>query len=248
MRFSKDWETYILSIDTDKKGPISIRWNDVDNMAKLSTMQSGLFGIDREFSKQAFYELFPNFYKNLWKITEILGGFELPEDAVIIDIGSGIGVMDLLLSQYLPKSKFYLVDKNEMNLVSNVFYSTNYFFYNSWEPVLNCIETTNIDPKRFKLNNPEDDWPEQVDCISSYFSWCMHYPKETYWNRVKETLKPGGKLILDIRNLSDRNVIEEISDEIKSYPRTFEFKNTVAKWIDNAGTDILGHRCVWTRP
>jgi hypothetical protein len=74
----------------------------------------------------------------------------------------------------------------------------------------------------------------------------MHYPKEKYWSKVKNTLKPGGKLIVDVRKLKDRNTVEEISDELKCIPKKHEFKNTIVDWIDNNEDETLGYRCVWT--
>jgi phosphopantetheinyl transferase len=75
----------------------------------------------------------------------------------------------------------------------------------------------------------------------------MHYPKDVYWDRIKQRLKPNGKLIVDIRKLKDKNIVEEISDEFKSNPKMHRYEHTVVKWIDDNQDDTLGYRCVWTR-
>jgi len=75
----------------------------------------------------------------------------------------------------------------------------------------------------------------------------MHYPKEIYWDKVNLILKPGGKLILDVRKLKDRDTVAEISDSFKCKPKMHEFKNTIVPWIDNNQDDVLGYRCVWTK-
>lgn len=245
-KFNQHWNTYNLQVDTDK-GPISLWWDDVETLAKYTTLQSGLFGVDRPFSKQVFFEIFPKFYQSMWNITHRLGGFDLPDNPTIIDIGSGVGIIDLLLAEYLPTAKIFLLDKEELNNQPGVYYTENYFYYNSWTPTLDCITRTPKLNNRINIMSPEDQWPESVDCVTSYFSWCMHYPKETYWNKVVSVLKPGGKLILDVRKLKDRDTVEEISDQLKCVPKKHEFRNTIVQWIDNNEDDVLGYRCVWTK-
>ncbi len=43
------------------------------------------------------------------------------------------------------------------------------------------------------------DLPQQVDLVISLISWGFHYPVATYLDRTHELLKPGGRLILDVR-------------------------------------------------
>ena len=245
-KFSNDWNFYELTINSNR-GPLDLKWTDVEELAKYTTLQSGLFGQNRPFSKQVFFEVFPKFYQNLWSLTESLGGFDLPDSAVIVDIGSGIGIMDLLLAKFLKDPKIFLVDRQELNNKPGVYFSENYFFYNSWVPTIDCLESTPGIKEKITMLDPQDEWTEEVDCVTSYFSWCMHYPKDVYWDRIKQRLKPNGKLIVDIRKLKDKNIVEEISDEFKSNPKMHRYENTVVKWIDDNQDDTLGYRCVWTR-
>jgi SAM-dependent methyltransferase len=243
-KFNQDWNKYHLSIDN-----IDLYWSDVDELSYYATLQSGQFGQkDKLFSKQTFFEEFPKFYQKMWDLNSYLSVYnDLSDNAKILDIGSGIAVIDLLIAKKYPNSKIFLLDKGkeDVELKQNVFYSNDYFFYNSWDPVIDCINNSNI--TNTEILNITDEWPNDLDLITSYFSWCMHYPKETYWKLVKEKLKPNGKLVIDVRNLKDRNVIEEISEEFCSKPKKFEFKNTIPEWIDNYSSDTLGWRCVWER-
>jgi len=109
--FIEDWQKYSLSVNTDR-GVLNVKWNNADNLAKWSNMQAGLYLQDKN-SLQTFYEHFPRWYQMFWDARFNQGLFNLPDDAVIIDIGSGIAVIDLLLSSYLPNSKFYLVDREK---------------------------------------------------------------------------------------------------------------------------------------
>jgi len=242
-KFKKDWNKYHLNIDG-----INLQWSDVDNLSFYATLQSGQFGKkDKMFSKQTFFEEFPKFYNLMWSLNNNLGINNIQSNSKILDIGSGISIIDLLLLKKDPSLKFFLLDKEELTLNSDVYYSEDYFFYNTWECVKDCLQTTNLPSSQVSFLQPADTWPEDIDVITSYFSWCMHYPKEVYWRKVLDHLSTNGMLVVDVRNLKDRNVVEEISDELKIKPKTFEIKNSIPEWIDNYGNSILGWRCVWNR-
>jgi len=247
--FIQDWNKYSLKIDTDR-GTLNLKWNDANNLALWSNIQAGLYLQDIN-SLQTFYEHFPRWYQLFWNARYKQGLFNLSDDAVIVDIGSGVAVIDLLLSLYLPQSKFYLIDKQGFNFRKGVYYDKEYPEYNSWDPVKDCINATGLDPSRFVMQSPEDSFPENVDCITSYLSWGWHYPKETYWDSVMANLKVGGKLIMDVRTLPDRDIVGEISEDMKSEPVAHWFDIKLPAHIDNLpapkeGTPV-GGRFMWTR-
>lgn len=247
-KFKEYWNTYNLSVNTCDDEVLTLSWADVETLSFYSTIQSGQFGKQNlPFSKQVFFEHFPTFYKGMWAINEKLNVYNIPKNSTVIDIGSGVSVLDLLLLKKFPQAKVFLIDKEELDLKENINYSNNYFFYNTWAPVIDCLENSDISKDSVTFLDPNDNWPDQADLITSYFSWCMHYPKETYWDKVLKTLKPGGKLVVDIRNLKDRDIVEEISDELGVKPMTFKFQNSVPKWIDKHEDSVLGWRCSWTK-
>jgi len=247
--FTQDWNKYKLDINTDR-GPLTVKWNDAANLALWSNIQAGLY-LQEINSLQTFYEHFPRWYQMFWDARFNQGLFNLPNDSVIMDIGCGVAVIDLLLAQYLPQSKYYLLDKEGFSFRKGVYYDPEYPEYNSWEPVYDAINATGLDINRFTVMNPESLWPEQVDVITSYLSYCWHYPKDTYWERVLSTLKIGGKLILDVRTLTDRDIVGEISEDMKSEPVAYWFDIKLPKHIDNMPAPKegmpVGGRFMWTR-
>lgn len=247
--FTQDWNKYTLKIETDR-GPLTVNWNDANNLALWSNIQAGLY-LQKTNSLQTFYEYFPRWYQMFWDARAKQGLFNLPDDSIIMDIGCGVAVIDLLLAQYLPNSKFYLLDKEGFNFYPGVYYDPNYPEYNSWEPVHDAIHATNLDSSRFNILSPSDSWPEQVDVITSYLSYCWHYPKDTYWKNVLSTLKIGGKLILDVRNLPDKDIVGEISEDMKSKPIAHWFDIKLPSHIDNMPAPQegmpVGGRLMWTR-
>jgi hypothetical protein len=247
--FTADWNKYELKVNTDR-GDLKVKWNDSNNLALWANMQAGLY-LQQTNSLQTFYENFPRWYQIFWDARYKQGIFDLADDAVILDIGSGVAVIDLLLASYLPNSKFYLLDKEGFNFFPGIYYDNNYPEYNSWEPVYDAISATGLDLSRFTTMSPEDTWPAEVDAVTSYFSYCWHYPKDVYWDNVMNTLKVGGKLILDIRNLSDRDVVDEISEDMKSTPVIHWFDAKLPAHIDNMPSPKegmpVGGRMVWVR-
>jgi hypothetical protein len=247
--FTKEWNHYTLTVNSDR-GPLTVKWNDADTLAKWSNIQAGLY-LQQKNSLQTFYEYFPRWYQMFWDARAKQGLFNLSDDAVILDIGSGIGVIDLLLASYLPRSKFYLLDKEGFSFYPGVYYDSNYPEYNSWEPVHDAISASEFDPNRFLMISPNDPIPEQVDCITSYLSYCWHYPKDTYWDLVMSKLKVGGKLILDVRTLADRDIVGEISEAMRSEPVAHYFDVKLPAHIDNMPAptpDVpVGGRFMWIR-
>jgi SAM-dependent methyltransferase len=247
--FTAEWNKYELRVNTDR-GPLSVKWNDADTLARWSNIQAGLY-LQNTNSLQTFYEYFPRWYQMFWDARYKQGLFNIPDNSVILDIGSGVAVIDLLLASYLPESKFYLLDKEGFEFYPGVYYDANYPTYNNWGPVNDAIGATGLDPNRFTMMHPTDQWPEQVDVITSYLSYCWHYPKDTYWHKILEVLKPGGKLILDVRTLSDRDIVAEITEDMKSEPVAHWFDVKLPAHIDNMpppaeGTPV-GGRLIWTR-
>jgi len=247
--FTQDWNKYELKVNTDR-GELKIRWNDANNLALWSNIQAGLY-LQKTNSLQTFYEYFPRWYQMFWDARQKQGLFNLPSDSVIMDIGCGVSVIDLLLASYLPQSKFYLLDKEGFEFYPGVYYDANYPEYNSWKPVHDAINATGFDPNRFNMMSPQDSWPNEVDVITSYLSYCWHYPKDTYWDRVMSTLKVGGKLILDVRTLSDRDIVGEITEDMKSEPVAHWFDIKLPAHIDNMPAPRegipVGGRLIWTR-
>lgn len=248
-QFLDDWSKYQLTVNTDR-GDLTVKWNDVNTLAKWSNIQAGLY-LQEKNSLQTFFEHFPRWYQGWWNQRFGQGCYDLPDGAVIVDVGSGIAVQDLLLASYIPDSKFVLVDKQGFEFYPGVYYDPNYPCYHNWAVVEDSISATGLDPKRFTMLDDTGTWPEQVDCVTSYLSWGWHYPKETYWQQTMNSLKVGGKLVMDVRVIEGRDVMGEITEDMKCEPVVFPFDKKLPRHIDNLappkGSKVSGYRAVWTR-
>jgi SAM-dependent methyltransferase len=247
--------SYNLSIQSDK-GQLQVSWNNVVQLARYANLQAGFYLVNNpSLSTELLKEHFSNWNQMFWNQRQSQKMFDLPDSAKIVDIGSGVAVVDLLLYSYVQNSSFYLVDQEQEAIehlgtsLPNTPYTIDYPTYNSWATIVDAIETSGFDRSRFNFLNPTDELPEDVDAVTSYLSWCFHYPKEVYWDKVMSSLKTGGKLVLDVRPLHNRNVIEEISEELKCKPVTFAFP-ILEKFVDTyepVEKDASGYRCMWTK-
>lgn len=137
----------------------------------------------------------------------------------VVDVGSGVAILDLAMHHVNTLTEFYLVDYDGISIKEPYeWYTTSTNYYNSWAVIDDLINSTpTANPTKFhKLTPMVDPWPTEVDLVISRQSWCYCYPKELYWAQAMTSLKQGGLLILDVLNLPDRNVVEEISNELNS--------------------------------
>jgi hypothetical protein len=181
---------YTLDINT-AKGNLSVKWADVDKLALYANLQSGFYlQSEQSFSKELLLANFKNWNQMFWSQRENQGMLNYSDGAKILDIGAGMAVVDLLLYNYIPNSNFYLLDVENLDQSfatlgpRTVCYSENYPYYNSWDPVKDAISTSNFDNKRFNFLSSIDQVTDKMDVITSYLSWCFHYPKDTYWDKV----------------------------------------------------------------
>lgn len=240
-----------------KKGLLKICWTDLDTLAVYSGSQAGLYAstVDLDQPVTLHKRHFRQWHSWCWKQREELGVFDLPEGSRILDIGSGVGVVDLLLYSYIKDCKLHLLDKEEHNHIgdelssNDVSFTIDHPFYHSWKPVKDAIQTSNFDKNRFAFLEPGDTFPEDLDLILSSFSWCFHYPKEVYWEKVVGSLKKGGKLYLDVRLLKDKDIVGEISEELKCKPKTIVVPKLKGHHdlYDNGNPNISGHQCLWIK-
>jgi len=228
-----------LEISIDNQ-PFSIEWSDPETFWTLTTLQKRLsdkVSVERFFTRSINFLLEHNIFKK-------------DPDATVLDIGSGIGTVDLFLQQYTG-STFHLLDKDlNENLEEYEFYSKDYKFYNDRKCTVDAIETTKLDFNKFALLDPESELIT-YDVITSYGSWCWHYPLEVYWNKVKNNLKSNGKLYLDISTYAmanNPNLIKIISEwyncepVISRYTRDHRTSDPDLLWKDGS----YGFNAIWT--
>ncbi len=136
----------------------------------------------------------------------------------IMDIGCGLGFYDILvLERYNFNASITLVDRTtKVNTPSayshdRVFEyhndSSTFGFYSSLECAVDTLVRNGA--KRENVHALSASRAalaalphETFDMIFSMMSWGFHYPVSTYADIVSRLLKPGGRLVLDVRYAS----------------------------------------------
>lgn len=234
-----------IKLSTDK-GPIILAWSNSQHLKYFAMKQNPVkFKISKDDDKLFQEKL--QWWSAEWNTFSKIGYFDLPNNARIIDVGSGIGILSLLIHRYLKlqdkNSICYLLDNQQNDTITQDFTDgCSYGFFNHWEPLHNAISTTNLNKDCFKLLNLFDQFPDQTDLIISRRSWCYHYPYQFYRDRMLNSLKIGGKLCLDVYDV--HNQIKEISNDMNSepvYKINWKSISSVTSQSRNIST------CMWVR-
>lgn len=245
--------------DSNTNKHLSLEWADsVEKLKQLCLPQQGPIlwkNIDVS-DDQVFFENLQRIYQERWdKHYRFLNyNNKLKNSKVVVEVGSGIGIHSLLLSQAYPDITFYLVDRNKVEPHFNLnFYNEDrHGFYNDFSVTEDCINASGLDKSKFIFLNPTDDWPQDIDLVYSFMSYCWHYGKKHYWNKIQSCLNTNGNLVLDIFYQS--NAHNEISKEFGDPKLYFEFKqfakahNSTNSQFKKDLNGTVGARFTWVKP
>ena len=129
----------------------------------------------------------------------------LPADAArILDIGCGIGGLDVLLHRHYsgePGPVIDLLDRTNPRTIPSYGFHREMEFYNALEISSAVLRDNGIPADAFRtLDAADGEFPKgPLDLVISIASWGFHYPLSTYLDRVVGALDTGGTLILDLR-------------------------------------------------
>jgi SAM-dependent methyltransferase len=133
----------------------------------------------------------------------------------VLDIGCGIAGIDVLLHRHLDTGieTLHLLDKSAV--ARQIFYGFNATgaFYNSLSVARGVLSANGVPASRVRTLDatPDNGIPIEgpLDLIISILSWGFHYPVRTYLERAHALLRPGGRLILDVRKGQDGEALLE---------------------------------------
>ena len=129
----------------------------------------------------------------------------LPDRAeAVLDVGCGLGGIDILLHRHYAPSSPSLVLLDRDGVSTDVFYGyeDDAAHYTSLSYARRLLEENGVPPGDITtLDTDRDGYPvdHRFDLIVSLISWGYHYPVATYLDEVDRTLADGGTLIVDVR-------------------------------------------------
>jgi SAM-dependent methyltransferase len=144
----------------------------------------------------------------------------IPEDgAHICDIGCGHGFIDLVAAKKF-NCKVTLIDIEDTDERHHS-YSENGAGYANLEKAKRFLTSNGIPSNHVQICNPKfQDLPAgPFDLIISLLSAGFHYPVEQYLEFVRETLKPNGVFVFDLRVGTDQPDLLEGFSEVTELSR-----------------------------
>src|SRR5262245_16355932 len=113
----------------------------------------------------------------------------------VLDVGSGLGGIDVLLNKhYWNELEVCAVDGLSDEPIVNLHANT----FNSERVTREFLKANGV--RRVSYYAPTAlPTPSPYMLIVSFASWCFHYPPGHYLHFVRQSLRPGGTLIVDVR-------------------------------------------------
>lgn len=243
----KTSSVYQLQVET-QKGQVCLGFTNLDQFVRIVGFQLGILFGHME-SADDFLTLISKDLSKRWKEKESLGAFDLPEKANVLDIGSGVGLLDLVLAHTHSNCRIFLVDRGkETDSKKIIQWGSDHGFYNDWDVFEDLVAHSDLDRARFQILSPESDWPAELDLIMSSKSYLWHYPLETYWDRIAPHAQRGSRMCFDILNRPENSAEDYISQFVQSGPKSTPRPMPVFHWhpdeLHNI-SDTYGKVCFW---
>jgi len=125
----------------------------------------------------------------------------------ILDVGCGLALINIFLSNMYDQPDVYLLDKTELDANKISGFNEKYKFYNSMNAAKEILLQNNVSSDRIHLYEAGEHselYENKYDVICSLLSCGWHYSVNTYIDLFKETLSDDGVLVLDIRHDTDQ--------------------------------------------
>ncbi len=243
---------------------ISVSWSKVDDLHLVVGRQTTNFGKSHVLSNEELKHEIESEYQIIFDF--ITHNTNLPNNPVILDIGSGSSIVDMVLYQYYDsKASIFLLDGSSLKEGMGghpSLHHQDFEPFNKWDPVADAILTNKYNASDFKVLSIKQEWPEHMKCdlIFSNCSWGLHYPIETYWEKVKAALKPGGYLVirpfvnlnnpLELINSEFGNplVIDNIEMHFIKSQRPVDFERWSKIFPNIEDMEMWGYRAIWQKP
>ena len=214
---------------------------------KLSKIAKKLLLLQRNellSKRQVFYRkkfgrfLFTNFFihlnqkKNLTDLSFELFEKEyniiknyLPNKAKnIMDVGCGLGIINIFLQQHYKNNlKYFLIDKNKIDLKIKYGFKDNYESYNDLQETKKLLNSNGIKNENILTIDAEKQImiDQKIDFVISLKSMGYHYPYEKYLSLLKKVASDNCIFIFDLASKKYKD-LEMIKKHFREYEVIFE--------------------------
>lgn len=147
----------------------------------------------------------------------------LPDNCeFVIDIGCGIGGINIFLNGYYQNPKFFLIDRNEKPDKIIYGFGQNTSFYNSHDALKDMMKVNDI--KNYIIIDPDNknEIDNKIDLIISLLACGFHFHINTYLKFILNRLNKDGVFICDIRKTKSEqiNILKKCFSDISEIETT----------------------------
>jgi len=136
----------------------------------------------------------------------------------IMDIGCGLGIIDVYLNRIFNNPNFFLLDKNRIDKKIKYGFSDNYESYNDLSETKNILIDNQINLNQINLVDVEKDIiiEEQINLVISLKSMGYHYPFELYLKLFNQCCTKHTLFIFDLsKTYFDQNKLKKYFEKIQ---------------------------------
>ena len=166
----------------------------------------------KKLGRYLFTNLFVNYFNPIKNINNKLNkDFKLEFDAIskffpkevdsMLDIGSGLGIIDIFISYYFNNNlNITLIDKNRIEKKVSYGFNAKGQFYNNFDLTLDFLKSNGLDDERidFVDADSKDSINKNFDLVISLLSMGYHYPINQYLKMLRSNTNKNTVFIFDI--------------------------------------------------
>ena len=200
--------------------------------------------IRKIFGRYLFTNFFIFFFNSIFKINKRLNNeFDiefnqlkkfLPRNVnYILDIGSGLGIIDIYLNNHFNNvPKFTLIDKTHLEKKVSYGFDNRGQFYNNFDLTLDFLKENGINGER--INLIDVDLKESIcnnyDLVISLLSMGYHYPVDQYLEILKKNTNKNTIFIFDIADeYNNFNDISQLFEEVNIIYKSQEIRHNYVR-------------------
>ena len=150
----------------------------------------------------------------------------------VLDIGSGLGIINIFLNNYYKDIDFTLIDKNFIEKKVSYGFDEKGQFYNDFEVTLDFLKTNGLSEEKLNLINVDDinKINKNFDFVISLLSLGYHYPLNQYIEFLKKNTHKKSTFIFDVADeYNDFNKISKMFEYVKVIKKNLEVKQSYTR-------------------
>jgi len=127
----------------------------------------------------------------------------------LMDIGCGLGIINIFFQQhYNDNIKYFLIDKNKIDLKIKYGFKENYESYNVLQETKKLLNSNGIKNENILMIDAEKQIviDQKIDFVISLKSMGYHYPYETYLPLLKKVTSSNCTFIFDLASERYKNL------------------------------------------